>query len=330
MNPLYKLPLHGIACEPFCDRENANVEQSININFKTLNSKTFDESNNILPHWTIEDAGERYKTKVSLTIQNKSVNNPTYLLKVDCQGRGLFKIDKKNIDVCWDEIGTDSAHYFQTVGLALWLELNNILCIHANALAYKNKAIAFVAPSRTGKTTLTAELCKSEFAVMTDDMMALHQKNNDYVVYPSWPVARMWPETLTIIGNQHNKNELNKVHERFDKKIVTVNKESGFAFCNEPKKLNTIYILNRVEKNNKTNTPLNVCNITTLSSAEAVILLIQNSILGSAYKALSIEQIRFLKLAELVKNVRVKKITYLSGKEYLNEIKQALINDLNE
>ncbi|XPF95069.1 hypothetical protein ACM9HF_03400 [Colwellia sp. RE-S-Sl-9] len=336
MNLLYKIPLHGIACEPFCDRKNHSIAQHININFSAFNINTFDQTRieNKEANWVMEDNGERYKSTVSLYIQDQKANNPKYILKVDCQGKGLFKIDKNNIDISWYNKGTDSAHYFQTVGMALWLEINNVLCIHANALAYKDHAIAFVAPSRTGKTTLTAELCKKEFSVMTDDMMALHQQNNEYVVYPSWPIARMWPETLEIINNKKNTNELEKVHQDFAKKIISINENSGFNFCEQPKKLKTIYILNRVEgttntseNNNKIST---VCNITTLSSAEAVILLIQNSILGSAYKALSLEQQRFIKLTQLVKNVSIKKITYLSGKQYLNTVQEIIINDLSE
>ncbi len=332
MNLLYKIPLHGIACKPFCDLKNHEIKHSININFSELNLNTFNNSiKEKAPDWIMEDKGERYQSIVSLTInqnQQQPLKTPQYLLKIDCQGKGLFTISKNNIDVSWHNQGTDSAHYFQTIGLALWLELNHILCIHANALAYKEHAIAFVAPSRTGKTTLTAELCKSEFAVMTDDMIALHQEDKDYIIYPSWPVARMWPETLEIIDNK-NTDELVKVHESFAKKIININKNSGFDFCNQPKKLKTIYILNRVEQINKNNDETsNVCNITTLSLAEAVILLIQNSILGSAYKALSLEQQRFFKLTELVKNVKIKKITYLSGKQYLAEVRQTIINDL--
>ncbi|MDO7086727.1 hypothetical protein WNY51_04665 [Pseudocolwellia sp. AS88] len=332
MNLLYKIPLHGIACKPFFDLKNHEIKHSININFSELNLNTFNNSiKEKAPDWIMEDKGERYQSIVSLTI-NQNKQDPSastqYVLKIDCQGKGLFTINKNNIDVSWNDQGTDSAHYFQTIGLALWLELNNILCIHANALAYKEHAIAFVAPSRTGKTTLTAELCKLEFAVMTDDMMALHQEDKDYIIYPSWPVARMWPETLEIIDNQNN-DELVKVHESFAKKIININKSNGFDFCNQPKKLKTIYILNRVEQINKNNDNIsNVCNITTISSAEAVILLIQNSILGSAYKALSLEQQRFFKLTELVKNLKVKKITYLSGKQYLSEVRQTIINDL--
>lgn len=334
MNLLYKIPLHGIACEPFCDRKNHSIVQHINISFSALNLNTFDQPSieNKKANWVMEDNGERYKSTVSLYIQDQKANNPKYILKVDCQGKGLFKIDKNNIDISWYNKGTDSAHYFQTIGLALWLELNNVLCIHANAVAYKNQAIAFVAPSRTGKTTLTAELCKKEFSVMTDDMMALHQQHNEYTIYPSWPVARMWPETLEIINNKNSK-ELEKVHQDFAKKIININEHSGFNFCEQPKKLKTIYILNRVEdttNNSENNKISTVCNITTLSSAEAVILLIQNSILGSAYKTLSLEQQRFIKLTQLVKNVSIKKITYLSGKQYLNTVQEIIINDLSE
>ncbi|WP_077342119.1 hypothetical protein [Pseudocolwellia agarivorans] len=331
MNPLYKIPLHGVACEPFCDHKNHKVEQHITIRFTALNLNTFNQEciENKEANWVMEDNGERYQSTVSLYIQDQKANNPKYILKVDCQGKGLFKIDKNNIEVSWHNQGTDSAHYFQTIGMALWLEINNVLCIHANALAYKDQVIAFVAPSRTGKTTLTAELCKNEFSVMTDDMMALHQQDKEYTIYPSWPVARMWPETLEIINNK-NTNELEKVHQDFAKKIVKINKNSGFNFCEQPKKLKTIYILNRVENTENNNKISTVCNITTLSSAEAVILLIQNSILGSAYKALSLEQQRFIKLTQLVKNVSIKKITYLSGKQYLNTVQEIIINDLSE
>jgi hypothetical protein len=77
--------------------------------------------------------------------------------------------------------------------------------MHAIALAFGVKAIALKAPSRGGKSTLSASLCKHGFAVMTDDMMALHISlgdmgndlgNVDYEIYPSWPVARMWPDSL--------------------------------------------------------------------------------------------------------------------------------------
>jgi hypothetical protein len=76
--------------------------------------------------------------------------------------------------------------------------------MHAIALAFGVKAIALKAPSRGGKSTLSASLCKHGFAVMTDDMMALHislgdMGNVDYEIYPSWPVARMWPDPLKTL-----------------------------------------------------------------------------------------------------------------------------------
>ena len=340
MNPLYSTPLHGVACEPFCDHKNHKIKQHVNISFNKLDLNNFNKPSQQTnkPNWVLEDNGERYRSLVSLTIKNQKTKSAIkndltqYLLKIDCQGKGVFNINKTNIDISWHNKGTDSAHYFQTIGLALWLEINNVLCIHANALAYQDQAVAFVAPSRTGKTTLTAELCKKDFSLMTDDMMALHKQDNGYLIYPSWPVARMWPETLDLIESKSNPEELSKVHELFAKKTININENSGFNFCSEPKKLKTIYILNRIEANTEANNneDSTVCNITPLSSAQAVIILIQNSILGSAYQALNIEQQRFIKLTECVKNVKVKKITYVSGKQHLKKIKERIIKDLNE
>jgi hypothetical protein len=80
--------------------------------------------------------------------------------------------------------------------------------MHAIALAFGDKANASMALSRGGKSTLSAGLCKHGFAVMTDDMMALHISlgnmgndlgNDGYKIYLSWPVARMWPDPLTTL-----------------------------------------------------------------------------------------------------------------------------------
>lgn len=376
MNSLYKLPLHGVACAPFCDAKRHNTLHKLNLSFEPLLKSPFNNDLNNNANWVMSDQGERYKTEVSLFINKLSESSEVtnscevtnsenslsknsllqkqYILQIDCQGKGQFHITNNTVKVYWDEQGTDSAHYFQTIGLALWLELNKVLCIHANALAYKGDAIALVAPSRTGKTTLTAELCKADFELMTDDMMALHHIDNQYMVYPSWPEARMWPETLELIQSKNSNSKditLTKVHEQFEKRTVKINKNNGFGFCETPKPLKTIYLLNRVNtkeelqrdidkstanqcelterKVQQTNTDSNVCNITTLTSAHAVILLLQNSILGSAYSVLDLEVDRVKSLTKLIKNVSFKKITYVSGKQNLVCVKCELIKGLN-
>jgi len=324
MNPLFSLPLHGVFCVPFCNQNKDELPIKITLAFSEL---AVDKK--LKPLWSMTDAGDRYHSEVNLYKKQPPKNevgfdNSSYYLNVNCQGNGLFEISKNGITIDWKDHGTGAEHYFQTLAIALNLELNNVLCIHANALAYQDKAIAVVAPSRTGKTTLTAALSQTGFALMTDDMIALHEVEQGYQIYPSWPVARMWPDALNDI--QANVNEpYKKVHEKFEKRIINIEKTKGFEFCNQPKKLQVIYLLNRLPNTQNSNVPL--CEIVPIATAQALIVLLQNSILGSCYRALNLEKSRVAALSKLLSKVTFKQINYLSGKEHLAAVSEMIKND---
>jgi len=323
MNPLFNSPLHGVFCVPFCGVNKQNLPIEISLNFSRF---TVDEA--LKPLWLMTDKGKRYHSEVSLynAVENDtSENDASYYLKVNCQGKGTFKVSKTAITIDWQTQGTGADHYFQTLAVALNLELNKVLCIHANALAYQDKAIAIVAPSRTGKTTLTAALSQNGFALMTDDMVALHETEQGYQIYPSWPVARMWPDALNDIPLDANEH-YQKVHENFDKRIINLEKTKGLEFCNQPKKLHVIYLLNRLPENSNSNTP--VCEIVPIATAKAIIILLQNSILGSCYRELNLEKSRVKSLSKLLENILFKQINYRSGKEHLSDIGKLIKNDL--
>ena len=377
MNPLFSLPLHGICCTPSPTHSSAEFCMEVALNFCSIKLDP-----QLTPIWALKDEGQRYLSEVTLYKEaaqsnnksnNKSKTNnknnnqqpsPSYFLKINCQGNGIFKINTDtlartkaradattntdNISIDWQENGTDSAHYFQTLTAALYLELNKVLCIHANALAYNDQAIAFVAPSRTGKTTLTAALSQQGFALMTDDMIALHHnaEKNEYTIYPSWPVARMWPDTLAeLVDGKSNSNtsstssissneseKCKKVHEKFAKRIVPLNSNSNitFDFCDQAKKLKVIYLLKRSENNTEidTNNQQPYCFISNIPAAEAVIILLKNSILGSAYGALGLENTRVIALAKLVNTIQFKQISYSSGKNNLRNVCEKIKQDL--
>lgn len=333
MNPLFKLPLHGVFCVPFCGENKQKLPHEITLDFTRF---TLNET--LKPIWSMVDEGERYHSKVSLykANSNKSCTgsgsfdsseniDDSYYLNINCQGTGSFKVTNNNITIDWQAQGTGADHYFQTLAVALNLELNKVLCIHANALAYQDKAIAIVAPSRTGKTTLTAALSQSGFSLMTDDMVALHEGEQGYDIYPSWPVARMWPDALNDI-QLNTSEEHQKVHEKFEKRIVNLEKVKDLTFCNEPKKLHVIYLLNRLPKKQNSNAP--ICEIVPIATAQAIIVLLQNSILGSCYRKLNLEKSRVKGLSKLLENIAFKQINYLSGKEHLGEVGKVIKSDL--
>lgn len=341
MNPLFNLPLHGVFYVPFCGTKKHELPIEITLGFSSFN---IDET--LKPIWSMIDEGKRYHSEVNLYkapshesgLSSDSANSnfgsnfssdkstdESYYLNINCQGNGSFNVSKRNITIDWQAQGTGADHYFQTLAIALNLELNKVLCIHANALAYQDKAIAIVAPSRTGKTTLTAALSQSGFALMTDDMVALHEDKQGYKIYPSWPVARMWPDALNEL-QLDGSEQYQKVHEKFEKRVVNLEETTGFNFCKKPKKLQVIYLLNRLPKEENSNTP--VCEIVPIATAKAIIILLQNSILGSCYRALGLEKSRVKALSKLLEKIAFKQINYVSGKEHLSEVGKLIKNDL--
>ncbi|MBL0709656.1 MAG: hypothetical protein JJV99_01370 [Colwellia sp.] len=327
MNPLFLLPLHGICCVPFCTQKTVNHRYELTVDFNAIE---FNKSQK--PIWSLIDEGDRYHSEVLLFKNkeqntNQSIPSENYLLQINCQGKGLFKISDNEMTIDWQSVGTDSAHYFQTLAVALYLELKQVLCIHANALAFENSAIALVAPSRTGKTTLTAALSQQGFSLMTDDMMALHKTKHGYHIYPSWPVARMWPDSLAALKID-NKEKTDKVHNNFSKRIVSLDKENNFNFCDKAKPLKVIYLLNRLPE--KITEEAAICEIKPIKTAQAIIILLQNSILGSCYRALNLEKSRIKALSELLDKISFKQINYISGKEYLTDVGELIKHDIKE
>jgi hypothetical protein len=71
-----------------------------------------------------------------------------------------------------------------------------------------------------------------------------------------------------------------------------------------------------------------VCNISTVPLAKGVMLLLQNSMLDSAYRALAPESQRLKALFQLLKTVQktiqFKQVTYVSGSDYLHQVCEAI------
>ena len=309
----YSMPLHGVTCDlPDSISPQQGLPFRLSLSFGSIKKKSLGQK-----IWTLFDVGKKHSTQLDILTNTTSVS-----LNVDCEGQGVFKFTGKQLTIDWQKHGTSSAHYFQTVGLAVWLELNKILCIHGNALEYKGQAIGLVAPSGTGKSTLSAKLCDSGFLWMTDDMMALHPENNNeqFRVYPSWPIARMWPDSLESQLNV-SQTSLSKVHNGFNKRVVKL--EEHLSVGNSSQILSTIYVLNRVTDTNKS------CEIKEVKSSKALILLLQNSILGDAYRALGLEQNRISILSVLLEKISIKQITYCNGNQNLNTVRNKIIEDLS-
>lgn len=313
-------PLHGVCLTPWSSElSGTRSRHQVGLSHSTFPLPEGE------PLWQLLDEGQRYKTEVNLHACGDEL-----ILHIDCEGQGQFKFNKDNIEINWTSRGTSFEHYLQTMGMALWLDtFKQIPCIHGNAISYGELGFGLVAPSRTGKTTLTAALCQHGAQLMSDDMMALHPLTTDegqreYEIFSSWPIARMWPDAISAaLGT--NESQYSKVHEQFSKRLL--NAQEDLQYNPDKRPLNAIYILNRIDKG-AVETGSGACSITTINPSSALMILIQNSMLADAYNALGIEQERLTRLIDVVQHVPIKQVNYYSGIAQLPDVCQAILNDI--
>lgn len=339
-------PLHGVEIlnAQSHSKENSDYPYQLILTVNDL----VRSKHQIDPIWTLLDNGERYTSLIQLF-----KNTDNYELTVKCQGQGSFVFDNSSMQVSWDPTGTNFEHYLQSIGLACWLELKGVPCIHANAISINGSAFLIIAPSRTGKSTLTTHLLTQGFKLMTDDMAAIHSAGDkSFKIYPSWPKIRLWPDVadklvgmkidcdnkdlsdnnasnetcglkkgLTLSGNSDTHFGATKrkhVHQNFAKYEIEMNTKENSSWQHNPQDLKGIYFLERLDDND------GQCDISQLKASKGLMLLLQNSILADAYKGMGVEIERMGNLANMLETVPMHKICYQSGLEHLASVSQTL------
>jgi len=329
LNSLYATPSHGVAFF-VSGAQQFNTSCTLPYSLE-ISQQSFTIPANASLIWSLNDEGARYSTSLKIYL----LPDQTHVLQVDCEGHGQFHLSDDKITIDWRSGGTDSSHYFQTIAMSLWLEMQGILCIHANALEYNGKTIALIGPSGMGKSTLSAYLQANGFNWLTDDMLAIHKQE---MIYPSWPKARMWPDSVQNV-TQESAESLNKVHQRFNKRELDLPKLDTSI----PKHLDAIFLLNREGANLKN---IDACvnlrqvsatshssstlsaHISSINSSIAFMALLQNSMLGSAYSPLGLETARLRSLSALIQKVPVQQLNYANNYATLASVKELLIQNL--
>ena len=304
---LSRNPLHGVTLT-FNGTQGTTPHQ-LNAQFAQITPEPPSEA-----VWQLVDEGERYQSLITLTHKTER-----WQLSVQCEGQGVFELNQNALTIDWQPGGTGPAHYLQTLGISLFLELNGHLCLHANTLVKNQQAHLFLAPSRTGKSTLTAILTTLGYALTTDDMAALYQtaqQPTQYQVYPSWAKVRLWPDSAALLKSQLTNQAVQqkKVHQRFAKQEISFAPQGSHV----PTPVKALYYLNRTEPGDTAEG--DKVTLTRIAPSAALIILMQNSMLGDAYRALGIEKQRIQALAELLQSIPFYKISYPSGLNKLPDI----------
>jgi hypothetical protein len=93
----------------------------------------------------------------------------------------------------------DAAVYLLGPALGLLLRLRGVTCLHASAAVLGEHAVALAGPAGAGKSTTVAALARRGHAILSDDIVALDEREGRFWVLSAHPYLGLWPESVEML-----------------------------------------------------------------------------------------------------------------------------------
>lgn len=129
--------------------------------------------------------------------------------------------------------------YIQGMMLAALLDQRGLFVLHASVIQIGDRAIAFVGPVGSGKSTMAAAFNARGYNVVADDNAAISHAGGHLEVLPAFPNLKVYPEIARVLG--YSIADLRVMHASQIKQGKAV--DGGFASA--PLGLERIYVLDR-------------------------------------------------------------------------------------
>lgn len=199
----------------------------------------------------------------------------------------------------WSEASSfeDAATYLLGPVLGFLLRLRGVICLHASAVALNNQAVAFVGDAGAGKSTTAAALAQRGYPVISDDIVALDERDGAFFVPPAYPYLCLWPPSVRILYGA--EKALPALSPNYDKRQLALS-ENSLGFEARPLPLAAIYLLG--ERSPQDRAPF----LSMPSPRERLMSLIPNSYANLAETELRARE--FEVLGRLVRSVPVRRL----------------------
>ncbi|MGB2901775.1 MAG: hypothetical protein WBB89_21140 [Candidatus Acidiferrum sp.] len=149
---------------------------------------------------------------------------------------------RENIWATWPPASCieNAASYLLGPILGLVLRLRGVTCLHASAVAFGDRSVAFVGQTGAGKSTTAAAFARQGYGVISDDIVALEEREGALHVMPAYPHLCLWPESVGMLYD--SPDALPRLMPDWDKRQLTLGEE-GTRFESRCLPLGAIYIL---------------------------------------------------------------------------------------
>jgi hypothetical protein len=134
----------------------------------------------------------------------------------------------------------DAAPYLIGPVMGFVLRLRGVTCLHASAVAIGDQAIALVGSPGAGKSTTAAAFALRGDSVLSDDVVALTDQGNHFVVQPGYPRINLWPDSArSLFGSAQT---LPRISPTWEKCYMPLD-QANHKFESRALPLRAIYVL---------------------------------------------------------------------------------------
>lgn len=107
--------------------------------------------------------------------------------------------------------------------LGLLLRLRGVTCLHASAVAFGDHAIAFVGDEGAGKSTTAAAFAHRGHPVISDDVVAIVEREGAFQVMSAYPYLSLWPDSVKMLYGP--EKTLPTFSANWDKRILSLGQD---------------------------------------------------------------------------------------------------------
>jgi hypothetical protein len=121
--------------------------------------------------------------------------------------------------------------------ISVLLRQRGLFVLHASSVVIDGAAVAFMAESGWGKSTLAEAFHAQGYGILTDDVMAIQFDSHTPLVIPSFPQIKLWPDAAASLG--HNPESLPLLNTETEKRVHRLSDR----FLQTPVPLKRLYVL---------------------------------------------------------------------------------------
>lgn len=125
--------------------------------------------------------------------------------------------------------------------LGLLLRLRGAVCLHASAVSIRDRAIIFVGSEGAGKSTTAAAFAQLGFSVLSDDIVALVEREEQFHALPAYTRLNLWPDSVKLLYG--SPDALPQIMPDWSKRCLKLGESGEARFEERTLPIGAVYVL---------------------------------------------------------------------------------------